>query len=263
MYNFSIRSYEEGIPLGIQAAQKAVELDPNSGENFITLASLQDLNWDFEASAKNRDKALELDPYNAIILGTAALMTFGDINKSVELLTRSIALDPLVYVNYYNLGFAYYKLGEIEKAEEAFKTFITYYPNSQIIHYMMAQVLIAQGRYDEALKEIELETHEFFSLYGMNFVYFAKGDKQRADKLFEEFIKKHSKNDPANLADLYAFRGNKDESFKWLNKALEIKDPVLLEALAYPSFKIMHNDPRWRTFINKLNLPKDHGYHLD
>lgn len=138
MYNFSLRSYEEGIPLGLEAAEKAVQLDPNSGNNYITLSSLQELNWDFEASAKNRDKALELDPYNAIIVGTVANMTFGDINKSVELLKRSIELDPLVYVNFYNLGFAYYKLGEIEKAEEAFETFQTYYPNSQIIHYMMA-----------------------------------------------------------------------------------------------------------------------------
>jgi TolB-like protein/Tfp pilus assembly protein PilF len=263
MYNFSLRSYEEGIPLGIEAAEKAVQLDPNSGNNYMTLSSLQELNWDFEASAKNRDKALELDPYNAIILGTVANMTFGDIYKSVELLKRSIALDPLVYVNFYNLGFAYYKLGEIEKAEEAFETFQTYYPNSQIIHYMMAQVRVAQERYDEALKEIELETHDFFSLYGMNFVYFAKGDLERADELLDEFIKKHSDDDPVNLADLYAFRGNKEASFKWLNKALEVKDPVLLEALAYPSFKIMYSDPRWRTFINKLNLPKDHGYPLD
>ena len=151
----------------------------------------------------------------------------------------------------------------MEKAEEAFETFKTYYPNSQIIHYMMAQVRIAQGRYDEALEEIKLETHEFFKLYGMNFVYFAKGDIQRADELFEEFIKKNSEDDPANLADLYAFRGNKEASFKWLNKALEIKDPVLLEALAYPSFKIMYNDPRWHEFINRLNLPENHGFHLD
>ena len=70
MYNFSLRSYKEGIPLGLAAAHKAVELDPNSGDNYITLSSLQELNWDFEASAKNSEKALELDPYNAIIVGT-------------------------------------------------------------------------------------------------------------------------------------------------------------------------------------------------
>jgi TolB-like protein/tetratricopeptide (TPR) repeat protein len=263
MYNFSLRSYKEGIPLGLAAAHKAVELDPNSGDNYITLSSLQELNWDFEASAKNSEKALELDPYNAIIVGTAANMTFGNIQKSVELLKRSIALDPLVYVNFYNLGFAYYKLGEIEKAEEAFNSFLIYYPNSQIIHYMMAQVRIAQGKYDDALKEIEQETHEFFSLYGLNFVHHALGNTKRSDELFEEFKNKYSESDPANLADLYAFRGNKEASFKWLNRALEIKDPVLLEALAYPSFKIMYDDPRWSNFIDKLNLPEDHGFYLD
>lgn len=263
MHNFSLRSYAEGIPLGLAAALKAVELDPNSGDNYMTLASFQELNWDFEASVKNREKALELDPYNAIIIGTAANMTFGDIQKSVELLKRSIALDPLVYVNFYNLGFAYYKLGEIEKAEEAFQTFKTYYPNSEILHYMMAQVRVAQGRNDEALFEIEQETHEFFSLYGLNFVHYALGNTKRADELFNQFIKKYSESDPSNLADLYAFRGDKDASFKWLNRALEIKDPVLLEALAYPSFKIMYDDPRWLEYINKLNLPVDHGYSLN
>ncbi len=262
MHNFSIRSYEEGIPLGIEAAQKAVELDPRSGDNFITLSSLQDLNWNFEESAKNRDLALKLDPYNAIILGTAANMTFGDIQKSVTLINKSIALDPLVYVNYYNLGFAYYKLGETEKADEALETFKIYYPNSQILHYMMGQVRISQGRYDEALIEMEQETHEFFGLYGLNFVHFALGNTERANELFKEYIKKYGESDPSNLADLYAFRGNIDESFKCLDKALKIKDPVLLEALAFPSFKIMYDNPRWSEFINRLNLPKDHGYHL-
>ena len=72
--------------------------------------------------------------------------------------------------------------------------------------------------------------------------------------------KKYSKTDPANLADLYAFRGEIDQSFYWLNKAVEIKDPVLLEALVYPSLKILHKDPRWNTLINNMGLPEYHGY---
>ena len=41
----------------------------------------------------------------------------------------------------------------------------------------------------------------------------------------------------ANMADVYAFRGEIDTAFKWLDKAVEIKDPVLLDAMNYPSFK--------------------------
>ena len=260
VYNFSIRAYDEGIPLGLEAAKKAIALDPTSARGYATLASLQELDWNFDESAKNINKALELDPNNAIIISTAANMTYGDIYKSIDLINKSINVDPLVYLNYYNLGFAYYKVYELDKAEEAFRTFSRYYPNSQILHYMMAMVHLAQGKNDEAMKEIEQETHDFFSLYGKNFVYYALGKQEQADALFKEFIEKHGETDPANLADLYAFRGEIDNSFFWLNRAIEIKDPVLLEALAYPSLKILHRDPRWNALINRMALPKDHGY---
>ncbi len=64
-------------------------------------------------------------------------------------------------------------------------------------------------------------------------------------------------------ADLYAFRGDYDLSFQWLNKAFDVKDPVLIEALTYPSFKPMYSDARWRDLIRKIGLPKDHGYSLN
>jgi adenylate cyclase len=260
MYNFSIRKYNEGIKLGIEAANKAIKLDPNSGKAYVSLSSLQNLDWNFNQSSINMDKALALSPNDAVIIGTAAIMTYGDIDKSVKLLLKAISLDPLVYENYYNLGHAYYKLGKLNLAEEAFKTFAIYYPNSQILHYMMANLRLAQGRLEDAKTEIEQETHEFFSLYGKNFVYFALGKQKEADALLKKFIGKYSEKDPANLAGLYAFRGDYDKSFYWLNRALEIKDPVLIEALSYPYFESMYNDIRWTAFIKKIGLPKNSNY---
>jgi TolB-like protein len=262
-YNFSIREPAEGIPLGLAAAKKAIELDPESGRSYVALASLQELNWDFEESSKNMNKALELIPNDGVIMGTAALMTFGDLEETVDLINKALEIDPLVYANYFNLGHAYYRLGHLEEAEEAFKSFELYYPNWQIFHYMMAKIRLAQGRNDEALVEIEQEKHEFFSLYGRNFILHAMGREAEADVLFKEFLEKYSEKEPANVADLYAFRGAYDQSFKWLNKAFEVKDPVLIEALTYPSFKPMYSDARWGNFINKLGLPKDHGYPLN
>ncbi|MBT8182463.1 MAG: tetratricopeptide repeat protein [Eudoraea sp.] len=262
-YNFSIREPKQGISLGLDAAYKAVDLDPDSGYAYATLASLQDLNWDFEESSKNMNKALELIPNDGIIMGTAANMAFGDLEKSVDLLKKAIEVDPLVYANYFNLGHSYYRMNRLEEAEKAFNTFELYYPGWEILHYMIAKIRLAQGRNDEALAEIEQEKHKFFSLYGRNFILYAMGRKTEADKLFTEFLEKYSATDPANTADLYAFRGNYDQSFKWLNKALEAKDPVLLEALTYPTFKAMYSDTRWKDFIHKIGLPENHGYPLN
>ncbi len=262
-YNFSIREPGEGIPLGLKAAKKAIELDPESGHSYAALGSLQELNWDFEESSKNMNKALEFIPNDGIIMGTAAIMTFGDLEKTVDLLNKAIEVDPLVYGNYFNLGHAYYRLGRLEEAEEAFKTFELYYPNWQIFHYMMAKIRLAQGRTDEAIAEIEQEKHEFFSLYGRNFIQYELGHTMEADALFEEFLKKYSDTEPANVADLYAFRGDYNQSFEWLYKAFEVKDPVLVEALTYPAFKPMYSDARWNALINSMGLPKDHGYHME
>ena len=262
-YNFSVREPEEGISLGLDAANKAIELDPDLGYSYASLSSLQELNWDFEESAKNMDKALKLIPNDGIIMGTAALMTFGDLEKAVDLLKKAIAVDPLVYTNYFNLGHYYYRLNRLEEAEKAFKTFELYYPNWEIFHYMMAKVRVAQGRTDDAISEIEQEKNQFFSLYGRNFIQFALGNSMEADALFAEFLEKYGETDPANVADLYAFRGDHEQSFEWLNKAFETKDPVLIEALTYPSFKPMYSDVRWRDLIKKIGLPKDHGYPLN
>jgi TolB-like protein len=262
-YNFSIREPKEGIPLGLDAAHKAMALDPDLGYSYATLSSLQELNWDFEESTKNMNKALELIPNDGVIMGTAALMTFGDLEKTVTLLKKAIEVDPLVYGNYFNLGHAYYRMNRLEEAEKAFKTFELYYPNWQIFHYMMAKIRLAQGRTDDAISEIEQEKHQFFSLYGRNFIQFALGHTMKADALFTEFLEKYGETDPANVADLYAFRGDYDLSFEWLNKAFEVKDPVLIEALTYPSFKPMYSDSRWRDLIRKIGLPKDHGYPLN
>ena len=262
-YNFSIREPKEGIPLGLDAAHKAMALDPDLGYSYATLSSLQELNWDFEESTKNMNKALELIPNDGVIMGTAALMTFGDLEKTVTLLKKAIEVDPLVYGNYFNLGHAYYRMNRLEEAEKAFKTFELYYPNWQIFHYMMAKIRLAQGRTDDAISEIEQEKHQFFSLYGRNFIQFALGHTMKADALFTEFLEKYGETDPANVADLYAFRGDYDLSFEWLNKAFEVKDPVLIEALTYPSFKPMYSDSRWRDLIRKIGLPKDHGYSLN
>jgi len=262
-YNFSIYESQEGITLGLNAINKAIAMEPDSGHSYATLSSLQELNWEFEASANSMAQALRLLPEDGIIMGTAANKTYGDLEKSVDFLNKAIAVDPLVYVNYFNLGHAYFRLNRLEEAEEAFKTFGLYYPNWEIYHYMIARIRIAQNRYDDALAEIAKEKHEFFSLYGRNFVFFALNRTKEADALFKEFLGKYSKTDPANVADMYAFRGDYDQSFNWLNKAFDARDPVLIEALTYPSFKPMYSDTRWGNFIAKIGLPEDHGYPLN
>lgn len=259
-YNFGLKSLEEALEEGIAAARRAIELDPKYGAAHVDLASLLMMDWQFEKAQMHMEKALELDPGNSNIVGTVALHQLGGVEQAIVLIKKAIQLDPVNHVNFYNLGHQHYLLGNLTEAEAALNTFKEHYPNSGIQHYVMSRIKISQGDIATAVEEAEIEKVPFFSLYGRNFAYFAAGRLAEADVLLEELRDAYSLTDPANMADITAFRGEYDEAFEWLNKAIDIRDPVLLEILHYPSFKEMRKDPRWKQLIDRMNLPADHGF---
>ena len=259
-YNFSLKSVSQALEEGIPAAEKAIELDSAYGTAHVDLASLLMMDWRFKEAQTHMDKALELDPGNSSIVGTVALRQLGGIDEAIELIKKAILLDPVNYVNHYNLGHQYYLIGNLSEAEKALNTFREHYPKSGIQHYVMSRIKIAQNDINKAVEEAELETVPFFSLYARNFAYYAAGRHQEADELLEELRTTYGSTDPANMADITAFRGEYDKAFEWLEKALELRDPVLLEILHYPSFQEMRKDPRWKALIERMALPDDHGF---
>ena len=81
---------------------------------------------------------------------------------------------------------------------------------------------------------------------------------EEADKLLNEFIDQYSNSNLANIARIYAFRGNIEKSFEWLNKAFEHPDSTLIHVINFPDFKKMHDDPRWNQLVIKMKFPPSH-----
>ena len=60
---------------------------------------------------------------------------------------------------------------------------------------------------------------------------------------------------PIFIAQIYAFRGETDEAFKWLDRARTQKDPSLLLLKSQAKFMKLEGDPRYKGFLRKMNLP--------
>ena len=127
----------------------------------------------------------------------------------------------------------------------------------------MCEIQIGLGNPDKGLVYLEKDTDPFWHLYRKCVAVYAQGNTIEADKLLDELVEKWGHDSWPNIADVYAFRNEIDEAFKWLDLAFDNKDASILELLSYPSFKNLWGDPRWNAFINKLGLPDDHSFHLD
>ncbi len=103
-----------------------------------------------------------------------------------------------------------------------------------------------------ALAEIEQEKNEIWRMIALPMAYCALGREADADAARDALIAKYEKDWSYNIAYVYAFCGEPDKAFEWLDKAVAYQDAGLSEIVAQNLFDKIHSDPRWLPFLRKL-----------
>jgi hypothetical protein len=57
------------------------------------------------------------------------------------------------------------------------------------------------------------------------------------------------------LAEIFAFDGEVERAFEWLERARDQRDPGLSALLGNPLLRSLHGDPRWAALLQSLGLP--------
>jgi adenylate cyclase len=251
-----LRSYEDGMELARASYQEALAQDSayaRAQEGLGRVALFYDGNY--PAADRFFQQALALGPGDARILRAVGRLelTMGRIDTAIELYRQSLTLDPLG--GHTGLGTALFMAGENKEAAELFATAVSLNPNSPARHYRLSRALLSQGKSDEALATIQAEPEDSYKLAGLALIQHARGETEAADGALRELIELYSKGGAFQIAETYAFRGNSDEAFVWLEKAHEVRDSGLISVLPDPLFVSLHNDPRWVRFLDKMGLP--------
>jgi hypothetical protein len=82
--------------------------------------------------------------------------------------------------------------------------------------------------------------------------YHALGRKADSDAALAALIAKNERDGPSNIAYNYAYRGEADLAFAWLDKAVEYGDGGLDDIVTENLFDKIHADPRWLPFLHKV-----------
>jgi hypothetical protein len=123
-------------------------------------------------------------------------------------------------------------------------------------HSLVADALLLKGDAAGALAEIEKEPNESVRMITLPMVYHALGRKADSDNALAALIAKYEKEDSSNIAVVYAFRGEADQAFAWLDKALEHHEG-LSQIVTGNLFDKIHSDPRWLQFLRKIGKAPD------
>jgi TolB-like protein/DNA-binding winged helix-turn-helix (wHTH) protein len=248
----------DGFRRARESAEKAIGLDPGLAGGYMTLALVQiDHDWDWEGADASLKEAALLEPGSAAVLGNRALLAriLGRTEEAIELYKQAIALDPLRANFHLALGYELYfvdrneeALGALEKAQEL-------NPRLSSLHLTYGQIHLSEGSWQSALEEMEKETGEWEKLSGEVLAYHALGRREESDKALKKLIATHQNDSAYQIAEAYAYRGEVDKAFVWLDRAYRQRDPGTPEFKTNPRMKILRADPRYAELLKKMRLP--------
>jgi serine/threonine-protein kinase len=59
------------------------------------------------------------------------------------------------------------------------------------------------------------------------------------------------------IAEIHAFRGEKERAFEWLERGLAVQDSGMRYTKRDPLLRSLRDDPRYAALLRRLNLPLD------
>jgi tetratricopeptide (TPR) repeat protein len=240
-------------------AELAHKLDPNFAVAHALLGSTYDsYAWDWPAAAKEIKLAEDLAPSHPVVLLVSQRHSLiqGNWDEALKLVNALQAVDPLDPDGYYYLSLVQLRRDRSAEAEAAIRRALELSPRYASGQYTLGLVLLARKQPEAALVEMGKEPFDPVRLIGSAMAYFALGEKLKSDAALAQLVKTYGANIPAGVGAVYAFRGEADEAFRWLDRAYSQKDALLYRLKFSPEFDGVHGDPRYKAFLHKMNLPE-------
>jgi TolB-like protein/DNA-binding winged helix-turn-helix (wHTH) protein/Tfp pilus assembly protein PilF len=259
-YNHGI-PWEESATRRKEALDKAIELDPNHAGAHIYLAQHYWRLADLDMAQQHYDEALRYGQNSALVLSMAAGEAFHEANfkQAIELQRRAVALDPLGFSNRENLASYLFRAGRFVEARVEYLNALELNPERvDEINDNLVQMLVLQQQCEEAEVLLQRLPEGIARDQGLAIIHHVVGQEAESNAAIERLAADPGVEPATRLAEIYAFRGDLDESFKWLDFATDrIHDAgrnswdwhYLNLMLTSPFLMPLHDDPRWERWL--------------
>ena len=249
---------DEGYSKARYAANKAIMLDDNYAQGHSIMGWIKrSYDWDWVGAEAECKKAFELAPGDVTVIRNLANLekSLGRFDEAIDLIKKAVVLDPKKIPIFTSLGLLSMYANHLDDAAAAYQKAIELDPEYPIAHTFLGLVYILQGKPSLAVTTIQKETDEGWRLYGLTQAYYSEGKIAKSDSTLDAFISKYGSESAYQVAEVYAFRGNSDLAFEWLEKAYASRDGGLSEFKGDPFMKKIESDPRYKLFMKKMKLP--------
>ena len=239
-------------------AEKAVAVDPNLAEAHAALGWVRFfIEWKFAEGLAELRRAQQLSPWNptASDLLARVVVYLGQFEEAEKLARQSIELDPLAYQARISLARVLFTEGKLDETEAAARKAAELQPTAAGNHRFQVFVAIQRGDGEAALREAQLEPNERYQTFRTRARALYTWGSSCGRRTLAELIAKDRDVMAYQVAEVYAWRGENDKAFEWLQVSLDTHDTGTVSLLIDPLLRGLQHDARYNSLLTKVCRP--------
>ena len=259
-------SLEEKNALARGAVKRALEIDPELGEAYASLAINKCyFDWDWAGADRDYQRALELNPNHATAHHWYAefLSMQGRFEESRREYEIASSLDPLSMPIKVDLAFSYFYSRDLDASIGLLKREEERTVDRAKVYDLLYFVYREKGDFLEAVSirekrnelDIKFGLPEEYLKWARHYIDELKLAAKSADKLdYWRAELKYGPTDPVYRATVYAKLGDADNAFAELEKAYEKRMSGMVWLKVNPEYESLRSDPRFAELLRRVGL---------
>jgi serine/threonine protein kinase/tetratricopeptide (TPR) repeat protein len=238
-------------------AERAIAISPKLAVGYVARAYVRMHNdWDFAGARTDLDNALAIDANSMSVqqLLTSYLMVTGRLAEALAAQQRLVERNPLSGPAWSGLAETYMAVRDYPNARKALDRADELMPNSRGKRELRAELELHAGNRAEALRLARLVEDPRYRQFAVAMTAWSAGQPKEARAALQHLIGEVPNVFAAQIAMIWAWQGNKEEAYRWLDHALDLRDAGLMGIKTQMEFDKFHGEPRFEAALRRMNL---------